>query len=102
MVHYAFLVLSRVDADEARAPRPRASDAARSSSRFAAPPRRRRPKETLPVGRAVGAPGPVSRGQTSKAQSWLHKSNKTTQNSDAYRSYRAVKLLDCGGWLACL
>ena len=33
---YAVLVLSRVDADEARAPRPRASGAARSSTRFAA------------------------------------------------------------------
>ena len=40
---YAFLVSkepARVDADEARAPRPRASGAARSSSRFAAAPRR--------------------------------------------------------------
>ena len=41
---YAFLFSlrdrARVDANEARAPRPRAADAARSSSRFAAAPRR--------------------------------------------------------------
>ena len=87
----------------------RVSGLARGPAAAAAPdqygsaaPRRQRPKETLPVGRAVGAPAPVSRGQTSKAQTWLHESNKSRQNSDAYRSYRAVKLLGCGGWLACL
>ena len=88
---YAFLVLSRVDADEARAPRPRASDAARSSSRFAAPPRRQRPKETLPVGRAVGAPGSVSRGQTSKAQAGCTKAMKRAKTPQLFGRTEAVK-----------
>ena len=77
---YAFLFFlrdrARVDANEARAPRPRASDAARSASRFAAAPRRQGRVGWLPAAGALSGPGFA--GQLRRGQSWLYKSVTTS------------------------
>ena len=55
------------DAEKLRAQRPAAPDQYGSAA-----PRRQRPKETLPVGRAVGAPARFRAGSR-RGQSRLHK-----------------------------